>query len=95
LPISKRDLSFSIKDFSQYKILEEFILNFEDRLLKEVFIFDYFYNKKNAEIKIGFRFIFQSFEATITEYQVNEIINVIIQYIKNLNGVSVPGLNSD
>lgn len=95
LPISKRDLSFSIKDFTQYKNLEEFILNFEDKLLKEVFIFDYFYNEKNAEIKIGFRFIFQSVEATITESQVNKIINDIIVHVKNLKGISVPGLNLD
>ena len=95
LPISKRDLSFSIQDFSQYKNLEEFILNFEDKLLKEVYMFDYFYNEKNAEIKIGFRFIFQSVDKTITESQVNEIIDDIIKYVKNLNGISVPGLSLD
>ncbi len=92
LPFSKRDLSFSIKDFSKCKTLEEYILSFENRLLKDVFIFDYFHNKKNAEIKIGFRFIFQSSNSTITESQVNDVINVIIKYVKNLKGISIPGL---
>ena len=49
--------------------------------LKDVFIFDYFNNEKNAEIKIGFRFVFQSADTTITEMQVNKIINVIIRHI--------------
>ena len=37
-----------------------------DEFLKEVYIFDYFYNEKNSEIKIGFRFVFQSPNSTIT-----------------------------
>ena len=67
-------------------------MGFEDKLLKEVFIFDYFYNKKNEEIKIGFRFIFQSADSTITETQVSNIIGVIINHTKNIKGVNIPGL---
>ena len=67
-------------------------MGFEDKLLKEVFIFDYFYNKKNEEIKIGFRFVFQSTDSTITETQVSNIIGVIINHTKNINGVNIPGL---
>ena len=67
-------------------------MGFEDKLLKEVFIFDYFYNKKNDEIKIGFRFIFQSVDSTITETQVSNIIGVIINHTKNIKGVTIPGL---
>jgi phenylalanyl-tRNA synthetase beta chain len=93
LPFSKRDLSFSIKDYSSCETLKEYIMGFEDKLLKEVFIFDYFYNEKNAEIKIGFRFVFQSADSTITENQVNNIISVIIEHTENIKGVSIPGLN--
>ena len=93
LPYSKRDLSFSIKNFSSCEALKEYIMGFEDKLLKEVFIFDYFYNEKNAEIKIGFRFLFQSFDSTITENQVNSIISVIIKRTEKIKGVSIPGLN--
>jgi phenylalanyl-tRNA synthetase beta subunit len=68
-------------------------MGFDDKLLKEVFIFDYFYNEKNAEIKIGFRFLFQSVDSTITENQVNSIISVIIKHTDKIKGVSIPGLN--
>ena len=93
LPYSQRDLSFSVKDFSKCKPLEEYILGFQDELLRRVFVFDYFYNKKNAEIKIGFRLIFQSSETTIKEAQVSKIIDLIINYTKKIKGVNIPGLN--
>jgi phenylalanyl-tRNA synthetase beta chain len=93
LPYSKRDLSFSIKNYSSCEPLKEYIMGFDDKLLKEVFIFDYFYNEKNAEIKIGFRFLFQSVDSTITENQVNSIISVIIKHTDKIKGVSIPGLN--
>lgn len=93
LPKSIRDLSFSVKDFTELDKLKEYILEFKDDLLKEVYIFDYFNNEKNAEIKIGFRFVFQSSDSTITEGQVNDIINVIIKHIEEIDGISIPGLD--
>ncbi len=92
LPYSVRDLSFSVKDFSKRKLLEKYILEFEDVLLKKVFIFDYFYNEKNAEIKIGFRFVFQSSKSTITEKEVSEVMKVIIDHTSTMNGIKIPGL---
>ena len=92
LPHSIRDLSFSVKDFSKLNQLNDFILNFDDEFLKEVFVFDYFNNEKNAEIKIGFRFIFQSADSTITESQVNDTINVIIDHTEEIDGITIPGL---
>ena len=80
LPFSLRDLSFSIKDFSSRQNLEKYILGYENELIKEKFIFDYFYNENSAEIKIGFRFIFQSVNSTITETQVNNVMNDIISH---------------
>ena len=93
LPYSKRDLSFSIKDFTKYKQLEEYMLGFQDELLREVFIFDYFHNEKNSEIKIGFRLIFQSAISTIKDAQVNNLIDIILKHTKKIAGVSVPGLD--
>ena len=72
--------------------MQDYVLNFNDDLLQEVFIFDYFFNEKRNEIKIGFRFIFQDSLSTITETQVNSIMNVIIKKTTTLNGVSIPGL---
>ena len=92
LPHSIRDLSFSVKDFSKLNQLNDYILNFDDEFLKEVFVFDFFNNEKNAEIKIGFRFIFQSSDSTITESQVNDTINVIIHHTEEIDGITIPGL---
>tara|TARA_B100001057_G_scaffold126366_1_gene125155 strand:- start:26404 stop:28308 length:1905 start_codon:yes stop_codon:yes gene_type:complete len=92
-PSSYRDLSFSIKDFAKCRILEEFILNFKNNLLKEVFVFDYFKNEKMREIKIGFRFIFQSKSSTITDKEVDEVMNLIIKDALKLESISIPGLH--
>ena len=67
LPCSKRDLSFSIRDITDCRSLEASMLNFKDKLLKEVFVFDYYFNEKKNEIKMGFRFVFQSHAHTITD----------------------------
>ena len=93
LPYSKRDLSFSIKDQIKCKPLEQFILSFKDNLLKEVFIFDYYNNEKKQEIKIGFRFIFQSQDATITDIEVDRVMNNIINSALKYESVSIPGLS--
>ncbi len=90
-PSSIRDLSISVKDPKNFKPLEEAVLNFENELLKEVFIFDFYKNEKNKEIKIGFRFIFQSIDSTITDNQVNEVMTAIIKNIMTFKNVSIPG----
>ena len=91
-PSSSRDLSFSIKDFSKYEQLQQYIFNINDDILKEVFVFDYFFNKKKEEIKIGFRFVFQSKISTITDEDVNNIIDSIINYTESVEGINIPGL---
>jgi phenylalanyl-tRNA synthetase beta subunit len=69
------------------------ILEFENDLLKDTYTFDYFNNDKKNEIKIGFRFIFQSRESTITDAEVNKVINSIIECALRIDSVRVPGLN--
>ena len=93
LPSSKRDLSFSIKDIDQCKPLEKFILSYKNNLLRDVFVFDFYNNEKKQEIKIGFRFVFQSQNATITDSEVDNIMNDIIKRALELNSVSIPGLS--
>ena len=92
-PSSLRDLSFSIKDYSKCKLLEKYILNYEHNLLKEVFVFDYYKNEKINEIKIGFRFIFQSKESTITDKEVDKVINNIIDGALKHDSVTIPGIS--
>ena len=91
-PSSSRDLSFSISDYSNSEKLQNYLLNFENKLIKEIFIFDYFFNEKNKEIKVGFRLTFQDSNSTITETEVNKIMDVIIKNSLKLNGVTIPGL---
>ena len=91
-PSSIRDISFSVKDYTKCKILEEKILSLESSILKEVFVFDYYKNEIKNEIKIGFRFIFQSKEKTITDEEVNRAIDDIIKNVIKINDVEVPGL---
>ena len=92
-PSSKRDLSFSVKDFSKCKELEELILSYKNNLLKDTFIFDYYKNEKMKEIKIGFRFIFQSKDRTITDKEVDDVMNIIIEAALNHESISIPGLS--
>ena len=91
-PSSFRDISFSIKDFSVFQEFEEFILNFKHHLLKEVYAFDYYHNEKMEEIKIGFRFRFQSNEGTITDKQINLAIKNLTDSIAKFNSVTIPGI---
>ena len=92
-PFSKRDLSFSIKDFSKCKILEDTMLNFENNLLKDVFVFDYFKNENKNEIKIGFRFIFQSNVSTLTDEEVDDVMDKVIKSALKHDNITIPGLS--
>lgn len=91
-PSSSRDLSFSVKDINGYYDLQDNILNYKNDLIKDIFVFDFFVNKKNHEIKLGIRFIFQSKDSTLTENEVNSLMNKIIEISLKINSVSIPGL---
>jgi len=94
-PSSYRDLSFSVIDEKSYHELLDYILRYKNDLIKEIFVFDFFHNTKNNEIKLGIRIIFQSKKATITEKQVNQIMQIIEDYTISINGVSIPGLDRE
>ena len=91
-PSSFKDLSYSIKDFDKSKELQDLILNFKHEVLKNVFIFDYFRNDKKDEIKIGFRFIFQSKDTTLSSSQIETVLDDIIMQSTKISGVVIPGL---
>jgi phenylalanyl-tRNA synthetase beta chain len=93
-PSSFRDLSFSVKNSSKCIELQKLILEYNHNLLKEVFIFDYFVIKENEDIKIGFRFVFQSASRTITESDVNKIMENIINRALLIETVTLPGFNN-
>ena len=91
-PSSKRDLSFSIKDPSKLDELQELIFSIKNDLLKDIFIFDYYQDTKNNIIKIGFRFTLQSNKETITDKQVDKVMNKIIELALSVDSVDIPGL---
>jgi len=92
LPSSFKDISFAIKDHTKAKELQDLLLNYKSNIIKNIFIFDYFKNEKKQEIKIGFRFIFQSKESTLTSEEIDPIIQEIIKLSETIESVSIPGL---
>jgi len=92
-PSSSRDLSFSIKNIDKYYEIQEYLLAYKSNLIKEIFIFDFYNNQKNNEIKLGYRFIFQSKISTITESEVNNIMEDIINHTLSMDSVTIPGLS--
>jgi len=91
-PSSVRDLSFAVADKEKYHDLQNLLLDYKDILIKEIFIFDFYHNENKDEIKIGFRFVFQSNSSTITEGEVNNIMNEIIEKALSIPSVEIPGL---
>jgi phenylalanyl-tRNA synthetase beta subunit len=92
LPSSIKDISYSIKDFSKIHELEILLLNYQSNIVKNIFIFDYFHNKKAQEVKIGFRIVFQSNETTLTTAEIELVYNDLVNQSLKIDGVSIPGI---
>ena len=92
LPSSIKDISYSVKDFSKIKDLTDLLLNYQSDIIKNIFIFDYFKNEKTEEIKIGFRFVFQSKIATLTASEIDVTYNEIINKSLDIKGIKIPGM---
>tara|TARA_Y100000768_G_scaffold387224_1_gene377803 strand:+ start:11611 stop:13509 length:1899 start_codon:yes stop_codon:yes gene_type:complete len=91
-PSSLRDFSFSIKNYEQYNSVISEIEDFKDKNLKDFYIFDFYFNEKLAEIKVGIRLVFQSSSKTLSDEDIKKSIERILKPIINLDGVFVPGL---
>ena len=52
----------------------------------------FFENVKKEELKIGFRFVFQSKDRTLTDSEVEKVLSDIIRVATSFNGVDIPGL---
>ena len=92
LPSSIKDISYSIKDYSKTQELQHLLLNYQSDIIKNIYIFDYFKNEKQEEIKIGFRFTFQSKKATLNSAEIELVYNEIVNKSLNISGISIPGL---
>jgi len=91
-PSSFKDISYSIKDYSKTQELENLLLNYQCDIIKDVYIFDYFKNVKQKEIKIGFRFTFQSKKATLNSAEMELVYNDIVDKSLSISGISIPGI---
>ena len=92
LPSSFKDISYSIKDYSKTQELQDLLLNYQSDIIKYVYIFDYYKNEKQQEIKIGFRFIFQSKKTTLNSAEIELIYNNIVTQSLRITGISIPGM---
>jgi phenylalanyl-tRNA synthetase beta chain len=91
-PSSFKDISYSIKDYSKTQELQDLLLNYQCDIVKNIYIFDYFKNEKQKEIKIGFRFIFQSKKATLNTAEIELVYNDIVTKSLSISGISIPGI---
>ena len=91
-PSSFKDISYSVKDHSKVDELQDLLLNYKSDILKHAYIFDYFFNDKKQEIKIGFRFVFQGQETTLTSAEIEVIYNDLISNSRSIEGVEIPGI---
>lgn len=91
-PSSYRDLSFLVKDSSRVGDVISMLENYESETLKKSFMFDFYENKDSNEIKIGYRFIYQSEVKTLTDSDIDREIKDIINQILIIESVSIPGL---
>jgi phenylalanyl-tRNA synthetase beta subunit len=55
-------------------------------------MFDFYENKVSNEIKIGYRFLYQSEVKTLTDDDIDREIKDIINQILTIESVSIPGL---
>ncbi len=93
-PASYRDLSFTLTDLDKVGALTKLIddtTNGND-LLTESFIFDFFNNKKLNLLKLGFRFKFQAEDKSLTDEQIDQIMDKLISDSLALDGISIEGL---
>lgn len=91
-PCSYKDISYSIKDFSKVNDVQDLLLNYDSEIIKHIYIFDYFHNENKNEIKIGFRFIFQSLNSTLTNAEIDIVYNDIVNKSLNIKGINIPGI---
>ena len=92
-PLTNRDLSFLIKKDSQKKVLLSILESFDHELLIEKFMFDTYKDPKSGNVKIGYRFTFQSNKKTLTDSEVDKVIDDIVKLTTEIDGIEIPGYN--
>ena len=93
-PASYRDLSFSLEDISCMEELNAVVKKFlnSNEIMTDAFVFDYFENKKMGLLKTGYRFKFQSLQKSLTDDEVDSVMNDLIKASMSLSGIKIEGL---
>jgi phenylalanyl-tRNA synthetase beta subunit len=91
-PSSTRDFSFSIDDLHKVNTVIAMLNSFSDEIIKDSFIFDFYKNDKTKIVKLGYRCIFQSNIKTLSDKEVNNKVQEILNPILKIEGVSIPGM---
>lgn len=91
-PHSTRDFSFSINNINVVNEVVELLNNISDEIIKDSFLFDFYKNNKTNTVKLGYRFVFQSQNKTLSDIEINKKVTEIIAPILELDGVIIPGM---
>ena len=91
-PSSTRDFSFSIDNLNMVNTVITLLGEVSDDLIKDSFIFDFYKNDKTNIVKLGYRFIFQSNLKTLSDIEVNNKVQEILNPVLKIEGVSIPGM---
>ena len=87
-----RDLSFSLKNKTIIEPLQKLLFSYDIEVLKELFVFDFYENIETNNIKIGFRFVFQSNKKTLTDSEIDTYMQDIIKNCIKIGDIEIPGL---
>jgi phenylalanyl-tRNA synthetase beta chain len=91
-PSSTRDFSFSIHDLNEVNTVISLLDEISDDIIKDSFIFDFYKDDKKQIVKLGYRFIFQSYFKTLSDIEINNKVKEILSPVISLDGVSIPGM---
>lgn len=94
-PSSMRDFSFMVTDLYTIDKISQKIFEFDSKILKDAFLFDFYENAEKQQVKAAYRFIFQDFSKTLTDDEINQELEPLLSEILKLKNVSIPGYKND
>lgn len=82
-PKVERDLSFFVSNDITYEKIESAVWKVADKLLKNVYLFDLYYNPKISDKKsMAIRLEFQSYDKTLTTEEVDKRVEKIVKTLE-------------
>ena len=91
-PSSFKDISYLIKDESKILPLQNLLMNYQNDIVKKVYIFDYYFNKKAQEVKIDLELFFNPWK-TLSSSEIELIYRDIINESLKIKGISILEFN--